>query len=71
MNYRATHVPVGADQSQHLEFARECANGFNHNFQYVLVPPETILCTFPSPHTFRANSMQPPQDVSCPLLDLT
>ncbi|OCK82827.1 tryptophanyl-tRNA synthetase [Lepidopterella palustris CBS 459.81] len=41
--HRASHVPVGADQGQHLEFARECANGFNHNFGPVLIPPETIL----------------------------
>ncbi|KAI9714751.1 MAG: 28S ribosomal protein S10, mitochondrial [Bogoriella megaspora] len=41
--HRATHVPVGHDQSQHLEFARECANGFNHSHGRVLVPPETLL----------------------------
>ena len=29
--HRATHVPVGADQQQHLEFARECATNFNHH----------------------------------------
>lgn len=27
--YRATHVPVGEDQIQHLEFARAIAEGFN------------------------------------------
>ncbi|RYO83069.1 hypothetical protein DL766_004084 [Monosporascus sp. MC13-8B] len=27
--HRATHVPVGDDQRQHLEFARECATNFN------------------------------------------
>lgn len=42
--HRATHVPVGHDQSQHLEFARECANGFNHVHGKVLVAPETLLC---------------------------
>jgi tryptophanyl-tRNA synthetase len=42
----ATHVPVGEDQSQHLEFARNCANAFNHNSDKVLVPPETILCQY-------------------------
>ena len=42
--HRATHVPVGHDQSQHLEFARECAIGFNHLHGNTLVPPETILC---------------------------
>ncbi|KUI64930.1 Tryptophan--tRNA ligase, mitochondrial [Cytospora mali] len=42
--HRATHVPVGEDQRQHLEFARECAAGFNHTYgAAVLVPPETML----------------------------
>lgn len=42
--HRATHVPVGEDQSQHLEFARECATNFNHTYAPHLVSPETILC---------------------------
>ncbi|ORY16070.1 tryptophanyl-tRNA synthetase [Clohesyomyces aquaticus] len=50
--YRTTHVPVGEDQSQHLEFSREIASSFNHLFPPppspnpsvpILVPPETIL----------------------------
>lgn len=42
--HRATHVPVGEDQAQHLEFARECAGSFNHAIgRTVLVPPDTIL----------------------------
>ncbi|KAI1213411.1 tryptophanyl-tRNA synthetase [Annulohypoxylon truncatum] len=45
--HRATHVPVGEDQRQHLEFARECATNFNHTFANILVPPETV--TTPSP----------------------
>ncbi|KAL5406508.1 hypothetical protein PMIN06_002794 [Paraphaeosphaeria minitans] len=28
--YNATHVPVGEDQAQHLEFTRELARSFNH-----------------------------------------
>jgi tryptophanyl-tRNA synthetase len=28
--YNATHVPVGEDQAQHLEFTREIASSFNH-----------------------------------------
>ncbi|XP_014559842.1 hypothetical protein COCVIDRAFT_13230 [Bipolaris victoriae FI3] len=28
--YNTTHVPVGEDQAQHLEFTRELAIGFNH-----------------------------------------
>lgn len=30
--YRATHVPVGEDQAQHLELSREIANLFNRTF---------------------------------------
>jgi tryptophanyl-tRNA synthetase len=31
--YRATHVPVGDDQKQHLELARDIAQKFNHDFE--------------------------------------
>jgi tryptophanyl-tRNA synthetase len=31
--YKATHVPVGEDQKQHLEFARDIAAKFNHDFE--------------------------------------
>ncbi|TDZ25020.1 Tryptophan--tRNA ligase [Colletotrichum orbiculare MAFF 240422] len=41
--HRATHVPVGDDQRQHIEFARECATNFNHVFGPHLVSPETII----------------------------
>ena len=30
--YKATHVPVGADQKQHLELSRDIANKFNKDF---------------------------------------
>ncbi|CRK25468.1 hypothetical protein BN1708_004020 [Verticillium longisporum] len=39
--HRATHVPVGDDQRQHLEFARECANVFNNAYGQHLVVPQT------------------------------
>jgi tryptophanyl-tRNA synthetase len=42
--HRATHVPVGEDQAQHLEFARNCAAGFNSVHGKILVEPETVLC---------------------------
>lgn len=43
---RATHVPVGEDQKQHLEFARECATNFNATYgSTTLVPPAVLLCT--------------------------
>ncbi len=30
--YRATHVPVGEDQKQHLELSRDIAQKFNHDY---------------------------------------
>ena len=41
--YKATLVPVGHDQLQHLEFARDVARHFNHRFKTELFPE-------PKPH---------------------
>ncbi|KAI9677576.1 MAG: Tryptophan--tRNA ligase, mitochondrial [Caeruleum heppii] len=41
--HRATHVPVGEDQTQQLEFARECATNFNHAHGQHLPLPTTIF----------------------------
>lgn len=42
--YRATHVPVGEDQKQHLELARDIATKFNLDFDVDLFPlPEPII----------------------------
>lgn len=35
--YRATHVPVGDDQKQHLELARDIAQKFNNDFRDEIV----------------------------------
>ncbi len=35
--YRATHVPVGEDQKQHLELARDIAAKFNNDFAASIV----------------------------------
>ncbi|KAI1497514.1 hypothetical protein F5X99DRAFT_412999 [Biscogniauxia marginata] len=46
--HRATSVPVGSDQKQHLEFARECVTNFNHSVsRQVLVYPKTITADAP------------------------
>ncbi|KAM3487854.1 hypothetical protein MY3957_008864 [Beauveria namnaoensis] len=42
--HRATHVPVGHDQQQHIEFARECVTNFNHAYGPHLVYPDIIKC---------------------------
>lgn len=41
--FNATHVPVGKDQTQHLEMARDIAQRFNHHFGEVFVLPETVV----------------------------
>lgn len=43
--HRARYVPVGKDQEQHLEMARNFANRFNHRYGEV----------FPEPHAFNYN----------------
>ena len=42
--YKATHVPVGADQKQHLELCRDVAQKFNKDFKKNLFPlPEPLI----------------------------
>ncbi|MDV7340462.1 tryptophan--tRNA ligase [Terasakiella sp. A23] len=42
--YKATHVPVGDDQKQHLELARDIAQKFNNDFGKEVFPqPEPMI----------------------------
>ncbi len=41
--YSADRVPVGDDQRQHLELAREVATRFNHRYGEVFVVPEATI----------------------------
>tara|TARA_B100001029_G_C15060213_1_gene457778 strand:- start:63 stop:1064 length:1002 start_codon:yes stop_codon:yes gene_type:complete len=42
--YKATHVPVGADQKQHLELCRDIAQKFNSDFKNNFFPiPEPLI----------------------------
>jgi tryptophanyl-tRNA synthetase len=42
--YKATHVPVGEDQKQHLELARDTAQKFNNDFKVDFFPlPEPLI----------------------------
>jgi tryptophanyl-tRNA synthetase len=44
MLYKATHVPVGEDQKQHIELARDIAVKFNTDFNVDLfIPPEPYI----------------------------
>ena len=42
--YKATHVPVGEDQKQHVELARDIAAKFNHDYGFDFFPmPEPVI----------------------------
>jgi tryptophanyl-tRNA synthetase len=42
--YKATHVPVGEDQKQHLELARDIAGAFNRYYKHDVFPlPEPLI----------------------------
>ena len=42
--YKATHVPVGEDQKQHLELARDIAGAFNRRYDVDFFPlPEPLI----------------------------
>jgi tryptophanyl-tRNA synthetase len=41
--YQATHVPVGDDQKQHLELARDIAQKFNNDYAEVFTLPDPII----------------------------
>jgi tryptophanyl-tRNA synthetase len=42
--YKATHVPVGEDQKQHLELARDIAGAFNRRYGVEFFPlPEPMI----------------------------
>jgi tryptophanyl-tRNA synthetase len=45
--YGATRVPVGEDQRQHLELAREIVRRFNARFGETFVEPQPLLSTTP------------------------
>jgi tryptophanyl-tRNA synthetase len=47
--YRATHVPVGEDQKQHVELARDIAQKFNNDFGDSIVAHGITDAFFPLP----------------------
>ncbi len=41
--FKSTKVPVGQDQKQHVEMARDIAQRFNHHYGEVFVLPEAVI----------------------------
>ena len=56
--YQATHVPVGEDQKQHLELARDIAQKFNHDFASEDAPVFTLPDPIVPPDAARIMSLR-------------
>lgn len=41
--FNATHIPVGRDQIQHIEMARDMAGAFNHRYKPLFVLPQAVV----------------------------
>ena len=41
--FKATHVPVGQDQIQHIEMTRDIAQRFNHHYGEIFVIPDGVI----------------------------
>ncbi|KAF0686919.1 Aste57867_21313 [Aphanomyces stellatus] len=60
--YKATHVPVGDDQQQHLELARMIATTFNDRFQPHLFPKPIPVRDDPNDALVRIMSLREPTE---------
>ncbi len=56
--YQATHVPVGEDQKQHLELARDIAQKFNNDFASEAAPVFTLPDPIIPPDAARIMSLR-------------
>jgi tryptophanyl-tRNA synthetase len=56
--YQATHVPVGEDQKQHLELARDIAQKFNNDFASDAAPVFTLPEPIIPPEAARIMSLR-------------
>ncbi|EDL49168.1 tryptophan--tRNA ligase [Erythrobacter sp. SD-21] len=56
--YQATHVPVGEDQKQHLELARDIAQKFNNDFASEDAPVFTLPDPIVPPQAARIMSLR-------------
>ncbi|KAI0081400.1 tryptophanyl-tRNA synthetase [Panus rudis PR-1116 ss-1] len=65
--YRATHVPVGEDQRQHIELSRDIADAFNYRFckkKSLFIKPECL--TSPTPRVLSLRDSTSKMSKSAP-----
>lgn len=58
--YRATHVPVGDDQQQHLELARTLSSTFNDRFECDIFPRPEAVANDKQETLYRIMSLRDP-----------
>lgn len=64
--YKATHVPVGEDQKQHLELARELASTFNTRYGVDFFPQPEPVITGPAPRVMSLRNGSEKMSKSAP-----
>lgn len=64
--YKATHVPVGDDQKQHLELARELASTFNTRYGEDFFPQPEPVITGPAPRVMSLRNGSEKMSKSAP-----
>lgn len=64
--YKATHVPVGEDQKQHLELAREIAATFNTRYGEDFFPQPEPVITGPAPRVMSLRNGSEKMSKSAP-----
>lgn len=73
--YKATHVPVGEDQKQHLELSRELASTFNTRYETEFFPQPEPVITGPTPRVMSlrdgASKMSKSADSDMTRINLT
>lgn len=74
--YKATHVPVGDDQRQHIELANDIAQKFNHDYQLeffpqieALIPPKAARVMSLRDGTKKMSKSDPSAQSRIELLD--
>ena len=47
--YKGTHVPVGEDQSQHMNLLSDIAEKFNNEYKMEYFPIPAMVCSYRNP----------------------
>jgi len=68
--FRATHIPVGEDQKQHLELAKDLADTFNRAYKTKVFPLPHLVASKCSPYLSHDNMLNRHVAPCCCILSL-